>query len=400
MQQLTQPIWQPSPARIGSHLHAFTRLAEAAYDRPLPDYQTLWQASVDDPGRFWALVWDYCGVLGDKGDSALEHGDNMLAARFFPKPGSITQKTCCVTMAMPPPWCSGGRQGQIPLQLAAAAPAGVPLAAGHAGSRHCGGRPRGRFPAQYAGNRGRHAGRHQPGCIWTSCSPDFGIDGAIDRFGQTEPKLLFCPDGYWYGGKQIDIRDKMQALAAGLPSVQQFIAIPYLGETAVFAESLPRTITLDDFIAPLLRAAAVCPGGFNHPLFILYSSGTTGKPKCIVHGTGGTLLQHLKEHQLHADIHHGDHLFYFTTCGWMMWNWLVSGLASGATLMLYDGSPFANQGHILWEYAQQWQFTQFGTSAKYIDGLRKINLAPAHAIPAGCTARRLLHRLATDGGKL
>jgi acyl-coenzyme A synthetase/AMP-(fatty) acid ligase len=116
---------------------------------------------------------------------------------------------------------------------------------------------------------------------------------------------------------------------------------------------------------------------FNHPLFILYSSGTTGKPKCIVHGTGGTLLQHLKEHQLHADIHHGDHLFYFTTCGWMMWNWLVSGLASGAALMLYDGSPFANQGHILWEYAQQWQFTQFGTSAKYIDGLRKINLAPA-----------------------
>jgi hypothetical protein len=174
---------------------------------------------------------------------------------FSRSPAQLRRKPAASRWRCHRPGVLGRRQGQIPLQLAAAAPAGVPLAAGHAGCRHCGGRPRGRFPAQYAGNRGRHAGRHQPGCIWTSCSPDFGIDGAIDRFGQTEPKLLFCPDGYWYGGKQIDIRDKMQALAAGLPSVQQFIAIPYLGETAVFAESLPRTITLDDFIAPSLRAA-------------------------------------------------------------------------------------------------------------------------------------------------
>ncbi|QBJ76970.1 acetoacetate--CoA ligase [Aquitalea sp. USM4] len=380
MQHSILPIWQPSAERIaGSHLHAFTRLAEAAYDRPLPDYQTLWQASVDDPGRFWALVWDYCRVLGDKGGSALEQADNMLAARFFPEArlnyaeNLLRHDGDATALVF---WgedkVKSRYSWQQLRQLVSRLQQAMQAAGIVAGDRVAGFLPN--MPETVAAMLAATS----LGAVWTSCSPDFGIDGAIDRFGQTEPKLLFCPDGYWYGGKQIDIRDKMQALAAGLPSVQQFIAVPYLGETAAFAASLPRTITLDDFIARFAaRPLQFVRVEFNHPLFILYSSGTTGKPKCIVHGTGGTLLQHLKEHQLHADIHHGDHLFYFTTCGWMMWNWLVSGLASGAALMLYDGSPFANQGHILWEYAQQWQFTQFGTSAKYIDGLRKINLAPA-----------------------
>ena len=380
MQHTTHPIWQPSAARVaGSHLHAFNKLAEAAYDRSLPDYHSLWQASVDDPARFWGLVWDYCGVIGDKGSSVLEHGDNMLAARFFPEARlnyaeNLLRRDGDSTALVF--WGEDKVKQELSWQalrqLVSRLQQAMQAAGITAGDRVAGLLPN--MPETVAAMLATTS----LGAVWTSCSPDFGIDGAIDRFGQTEPKLLFCPDGYWYNGKQIDIRDKMLALADGLPSVEQFIAIPYLGETSVFAESLPRTITLTDFIAPIspqpLQFTRV---GFNHPLFILYSSGTTGKPKCIVHGTGGTLLQHLKEHQLHGDVHQGDHLFYFTTCGWMMWNWLVSGLASGAALMLYDGSPFAAHGRVLWEYAQHWQFSHFGTSAKYIDGLRKIDLIPA-----------------------
>ncbi|PXX49109.1 acetoacetate--CoA ligase [Aquitalea magnusonii] len=380
MQHSTTPIWHPSPARVaGSHLHAFQKLAETAYDRPLPDYHSLWQASVDDPGRFWALVWDYCGVIGDKGATALEHGDNMLAARFFPEARLNYAENLLRRDGDEPAivfWGEDKLKRQLSWQQLRQLVSRLQQALQAAGIKP-GDRVAGLLPNMPETVAAMLAATSL-GAVWTSCSPDFGIDGAIDRFGQTEPKLLFCPDGYWYNGKQIDIHDKMQALAAGLPSVEQFIAIPYLGDAVEFAASLPRTQTLSDFIAPFApRPLHYTRVGFNHPLFILYSSGTTGKPKCIVHGTGGTLLQHLKEHQLHGDVHHADHLFFFTTCGWMMWNWLVSGLASGAALMLYDGSPFAAQGRVLWDYAQQWQFSHFGTSAKYIDGLRKINLSPA-----------------------
>ncbi|WP_337882460.1 acetoacetate--CoA ligase [Chromobacterium haemolyticum] len=374
------PIWTPSAGRLaGAHLTAFTKLAELAYDRKLNGYAELWRASVADPARFWSLVWDYCGVIGDKGSTALSDGDNMLAARFFPEARLSYAENLLRRDddgdalvfwgedKLQRRWSWRELRAQVSLLQQAMRGAGI-----QAGDRVAGFMPN--MPETIAAMLAANS----LGAVWTSCSPDFGVDGAVERFGQTEPKLLFCPDGYWYAGKAVDIRAKMTALAEALPSVRQIIVVPYLGETGVFAENVPKAITLTDFTAayqPQALSFERLP--FRHPLFILYSSGTTGKPKCIVHGAGGTLLQHLKEQQLHGDVHHGDRLFYFTTCGWMMWNWLASGLASGAALMLFDGSPFVGEGRTLWDYAERQRFTHFGTSAKYIDGLRKSGIVPA-----------------------
>jgi acetoacetyl-CoA synthetase len=380
MHTAEQAIWQPSAQLLaGTHLTAFTKLAEAAYGRSFPDYHSLWQASVDDLARFWSLVWDYTGVIGDKGTVALENGGDMLKARFFPEAKVNFAENLLRRNDDSPALVFWGEDKvkrtlswQALNQLVSRLQQAMRAHGIQQGDRVAGFMPN--MPETLAAMLAATS----LGAVWTSCSPDFGTDGAIDRFGQTAPRLLFCPDGYWYNGKQIAIRDKMVVLAEGLPSVEKIIAVPYLGETSVFAESIPKAVTLDDFIAPFAaKPVEYTRVAFNHPLYILYSSGTTGKPKCIVHGTGGTLLQHLKEHQLHGDVHAGDRLFYFTTCGWMMWNWLVSGLASGATLMLFDGSPFAKEGKVLWEYAEEHRFTHFGTSAKYIDGLRKIELEPA-----------------------
>lgn len=374
------PIWTPSAGRLaGAHLTAFTKLAELAYDRKLNGYAELWRASVADPARFWSLVWDYCGVIGDKGATALSDGDNMLAARFFPEARLSYAENLLRRDddgdalvfwgedQLQRRWSWRELRAQVSLLQQAMRGAGI-----QSGDRVAGFMPN--MPETIAAMLAANS----LGAVWTSCSPDFGADGAVERFGQTEPKLLFCPDGYWYAGKAVDIRAKMAALAEALPSVRQIIVVPYLGETGVFAENVPKAITLADFTAayqPQALSFERLP--FRHPLFILYSSGTTGKPKCIVHGAGGTLLQHLKEQQLHGDVHHGDRLFYFTTCGWMMWNWLASGLASGAALMLFDGSPFVGEGRTLWDYAERQRFTHFGTSAKYIDGLRKSGIVPA-----------------------
>jgi acetoacetyl-CoA synthetase len=217
------------------------------------------------------------------------------------------------------------------------------------------------------------------GAIWSSASPDFGVQGVLDRFGQIAPKVLVCVDGYWYNGKAVDCMAKNAEVAARLPGLRLTLLVPYLNEA-------PAAAALTAGVG-WARALAGVAGGepsfrrvaFDHPLFIMFSSGTTGVPKCIVHGHGGTLLQHLKEHQLHGDVRRGDRLFYYTTCGWMMWNWLMSGLASGATLLLYDGSPFATAGTALFDYAEAEGMTHFGTSAKYLDAAAKAGLAPARS---------------------
>ena len=217
------------------------------------------------------------------------------------------------------------------------------------------------------------------GAVWSSASPDFGVEGVMDRFGQIEPKVLFCVDGYYYNGKVIDCMAKNREVASRLPQLTRCVLVTYIDQWRRCRRSISQGVSWDDFLAPF-EAAEIdfVQLPFDHPLFIMFSSGTTGVPKCIVHSAGGTLLQHLKEHMLHADIKPNDRLFYFTTCGWMMWNWLVSGLASGATLLLYDGSPFAAGNNILFDFAQAEKMTQLGTSAKFIEACGKIGLEPVN----------------------
>jgi len=210
------------------------------------------------------------------------------------------------------------------------------------------------------------------GATWSSCSPDFGVNGVVDRFGQIEPKILFASNGYSYNGKRIDSLPVIAGIAKSIPSIEVTVIVPFLDNTD---SSMPGAVTWDTFRTSGAELTFQ-PVEFDHPLFIMYSSGTTGVPKCIVHGHGGSLLQLLKEHVLHTNISAVDRLFYFTTCGWMMWNWLVNGLASGATLVLYDGSPFFDDGHVLWKMAERESVTVFGTSAKYLSALEKAGIRP------------------------
>ena len=212
------------------------------------------------------------------------------------------------------------------------------------------------------------------GAIWSSCSPDFGVQGVLDRFGQIEPRILFSADGYYYNGKQHDSLAKLAEIREGLPSVEKVVVAPLVVSQPMI-DTVRDAVLWHDFSINADNIEFVdLP--FNHPLYILYSSGTTGVPKCIVHGAGGSLLQHLKEHRLHVDLYPGDRFFYFTTCGWMMWNWLVSGLASGATLMLYDGSPVYPDENVLFDFAAERGTQIFGTSAKFLDAAAKAGICP------------------------
>jgi len=214
------------------------------------------------------------------------------------------------------------------------------------------------------------------GAIWSSCSPDFGINGVVDRFGQIEPKILFSADGYYYNGKTINSLSRLQEIQQNISSIERIIVIPLTSNNPDLA-SIDNTILFDQYLqtdnTPTLLFEQL---PFDHPLYVMYSSGTTGVPKCIIHGAGGTLIQHLKELQLHSNVGRDDVLFYFTTCGWMMWNWLVSGLASGCTVLLYDGSPFAKEGRILIDAIDSEKISIFGTSAKFIASLEKAGIKP------------------------
>jgi acetoacetyl-CoA synthetase len=375
----TAPLWSPSAEDIAAApMTAFMALAEKASGKPIADYETLHAWSVDDRETFWNLVWDYCDVIGERGERTLIDGDKMPGARFFPDAKlNFAENLLRKTGSSDALVFRGEDKVERRLswdELRALVSQLQQLFRAHgvkAGDRVAAMMPN--MPETIA----CMLAAASIGAIWSSCSPDFGEQGVLDRFGQIEPVLFIAPDGYWYAGKRIEVGAKIAAVLDRMPSVKAALIVDYLGTAREVAGGIGKAEALETALSPFAPARLEFERqAFDHPLYILFSSGTTGIPKCIVHSAGGALLQHVKEQRLHAGIGDGDRFFYFTTCGWMMWNWLVSGLASGATLLLYDGSPFHPNGNAIFDFAQAEKMTYFGTSAKFIDSVRKEGLRP------------------------
>jgi len=372
-----EPLWEPSPERKArANLTRFAAFVAEARGEGFADYAAMHRWSVEEPQAFWSALFRFLDpVCRRQPETVIRDAGAMPGTKFFPEAELNFAENLLRYRGPLPAIIFHGEDGrrrelsrdELHDEVARVA-AGLRLAGVEPGDRVAGYLPN--CPETVIAMLAASS----LGAVWSSCSPDFGLQGVLDRFGQIAPKVLFVTDGYRYNGRVFDMRDTVAGILAQLPDVQTCVVVPFVEDEPAI-HGIPRGVHYADFAedAEDIEFARL---PFDHPLYVMYSSGTTGTPKCIVHGAGGTLIQQMKEHVLHVDLKPGDHLFYFTTCGWMMWNWLVAGLACGATLVLYDGSPFHPDGGRLWRMAEQERVNVFGTSAKYIAALEKAGLHP------------------------
>ena len=369
-------LWRPSSKiKEESNLNQFIKnFVDEFKNQSDVKYEELWKWSIEKPEKFWASIWDYSNVLGEKGDILLKDKDKMPGARFFPN-AKLNYTENVLKNKNEPLAIISEREDGLKSKISTLELKDKVLKL--AGWLKENGISKGDRVCAYMPNCPETIitmlATASLGAVFSSCSTDFGVAGVLDRFQQIEPKILVTVDGYLYNGKAIERHEEVHQIVQGLNTLQNVLILKYLNEN-----HLKYSFSYKDFDSvyrskPLENFTKV---NFNDPLYIVFSSGTTGAPKCIVHGVGGVLLQHAKEHKLHANIHKGDRVFYFSTCGWMMWNWLLGALFSEATIILYEGSPFYGGPNKLWDLAEKEKINLFGTSAKYIDAVRKSGYKP------------------------
>ena len=378
---MTELLWQPSEARMKStNIYRFMQHVNERFGKDFATYDDLYEWSIQESPTFWATLWEYGEVICSRGyDEVVDDITKMPGARWFEgarlnfAENLLRYRNDRIALSF-----KGEGQPTVSLTYAEL----YTLVARLAKSlRDLGIQPGDRvagFMPNMAETVVAMLATASVGGIWSSCSPDFGIKGVLDRFGQIEPRVLFTANGYSYNGKQFDSLERISEILKELPSIEKVIVVPYTDPNPDPGR-VRNGVLFDDFLAPAADELQFEQVPSNHPLYIMYSSGTTGVPKCIVHGVAGTLLQHIKELSLHTDLKREDTIFYFTTCGWMMWNWLVSSLALGARVLLYDGNPFYPDASAMWQMAQDERISVFGTSASYLAALEKAGVKPGES---------------------